>query len=129
MLQDCTKRLSWIGYEYKDDYDNELLNYILNKVCTEVKVGCNISEIPDELKAYVIDRAAGEFLLNRKDTGKLNLGDVDLNGATKSIQMGDTKVEIDTDGSKTPEERFDALINYLVTNKKELLVSFRKLRW
>lgn len=129
MLQDVISRLEWVGYTYVEDTDKDFIEYIIDKVSNEVKVVCNITDIPDELKTYIIDKSTGEFLLNRKGSGKLNLTDIDLDGTAKSIQLGDTKVEYNVDNNVTPEQRFDVLVNYLVANKKDLLVSFRKLRW
>lgn len=128
MLEDVKKRLEWIGYTYVKT-DEDFLNYLIKKVSNDVQVFCNITKIPDELHCYVIDRVTGEFLLNKKDSGSLNMDSIDFEGIAKSLQMGDTKVEIAVENVKSPEQRFDALINYLVTSKKELLVSFRQLRW
>lgn len=128
MLEDVKKRLEWIGYKYEET-DKDFLDYLIKKVSNDVMVFCNITEIPEELNQYIIDRVAGEFLMNKKDSGSLKMDSIDFDGFAKSLQMGDTKVEIAVENVKSPEQRFDALINYLVTSKKELLVSFRQLRW
>ncbi len=129
MLQDVIKRLKWIGYTYVEVDDKELVEYLINKVTNDIKVFCNIDTIPVELNQYHIDRVTGEFLLNKKDSGQLTLDDINLDGVAKVIQLGDTKVEYATDTTKSPEQRFDALITYLLNAKKEMLVSFRQLRW
>jgi len=128
MLEDVKKRLAWIGYTYTEA-DKEFLEYLIKKVSNDVTEFCNIKEIPAKLNYYVIDKVAGEFLMNKKDSGSLNMTSIDFDGIAKSLQMGDTKVELAVENIKSPEQRFDALINYLVTSKKELLVSFRQLRW
>lgn len=128
MLEDVKKRLLWIGYTYVET-DKEFIEYLIKKVSNDVIVFCNIIEIPEELNQYVIDKVTGEFLMNKKDSGSLHMDSIDFDGIAKSLQMGDTKVELAVDNIKSPEQRFDALINYLITGKKELLVSFRQLRW
>lgn len=129
MLEKCVNRLEWMGYVYIEKADSGLLTYLISKVGNQVKADCNITEIPIELEEYVIDNVVGEFLLNKKNLNLLEIDSVDLDGIAKSIQMGDTKVEYAVENFKSPEERFDALINHLMASKKGLLASFRRLKW
>ena len=130
MLEKCTQRLDWLGYFYAEDQDKGLLEYLISKVTNYVKCECNITEIPIELNEYIIDNVVGEFLLDRKNTGTLQIDSINLDALPKSIQMGDTKIEYAIDKTKSPEEqRFDIIINNLMSSKKGLLAHFRRLKW
>ena len=50
-----------LTYEVKPD-DDELISYFIDKVCADVKIKCNISEIPEDLYYVVIEMVCGEFL-------------------------------------------------------------------
>lgn len=126
MLEDVKKRLESLGYSYvvADDW---VLDFIILKVEGHIKNQCNTLEVPQGLHENAVDMVCGELLLAKKGSGRL--AGFDLEAAVKSIQEGDTNVTfaIGT-GSKTPEERLDGLINFLLHGEVDYS-SFRKIKW
>jgi len=126
LIEMVLKRLDSFGYEVKES-DAWMIGFAMKKVENTILNECNISEIPDELNHTAVDMACGEFLLGKKQTGQLELGDLDLNGAIKSIKEGDTQVTMDE--SESDSDKVDSLINYLMNNGRGDLVCFRRIRW
>lgn len=131
MLTDITERLLSLGYTVVQG-DNWVLEYISSKVESSIKGDCGVYDpltlaikIPDELHQIAVDRVCGEFLHSKKASGAL-VG-FDLTATVKTIQEGDIKV--DFGGSLTPEQRLDALINYLLNQGKGDIASHRKIKW
>jgi hypothetical protein len=69
----------------------------------------------------------GEFLLAQKQTGKLELNDLDLDGAITSIKEGD--VQINFGDGTSDDEKFNSFLNYLLHNGDGDFVCYRKLKW
>jgi hypothetical protein len=124
MLEDVTARLASFGYTVTEN-DAFMLTFIIQKVENHIKSECNISTIPDELTNIVVDMVVGEFLLNKKSIGQLT--GFNLSAAVKQIQEGDTNISFS--GEMSPEQRLDALIDYLMNYGKGKLVSYRSIRW
>lgn len=124
MLQEITERLKALGYIVTES-DTWMLPFIVSKVESDVKIACNLSNIPEELTKIVIDKIVGEFLLNKKSTGQLE--GFDLTPAVSSITEGDTSLSFDT--SQSDERKLNMLINYLMTHGDSALSSFRCLKW
>jgi hypothetical protein len=130
MLADVTERLASLGYTVTTD-DNWVLGFISNKVEVSIKNDCGVYDIdsktiviPDALHGVAVDMVCGEFLKGKKSTGTLT--GFDLSPVTKSIAEGDTKVEF---SQITPEQRLDAMLDYLLNHGKGELVSHRCIRW
>lgn len=102
------------------------LDFIISKVQTEICNLCNQKELPESLNSVAVDMAAGEFLLLRKASSPEKIKDIDLSPAIKQIQEGDTSVTY-ADGAKSPEQRLDAVINFLLNNGREQIVKHRRL--
>lgn len=122
------KRLKTFGYTVVSA-DEWVLNFLTEKVEKEILNNCNISEIPNELMQIEVDMICGEFLLFMKNSGKLELENFDFETVEKSIQEGDVKVEFYVDGTMTNEQKFDNLVNSLVSGHKNILTSYRCIKW
>lgn len=127
MLDDVKKRLESFGY-IVTDADAWVLDFIIKKVENHIKNQCNTSTVPEELHEIAVDMVVGEFLLNKKSRGQLE--GFDLEAAVKQIHEGDTSVTFAIgDGSKTPEERLDELILYLMNYGKGKFAAYRCIKW
>lgn len=127
MLEDVTKRLESFGYEVTEA-DNWMIEFLIQKIENSIKADCNINTIPEELHEVAVDMVVGEFLLNKKSRGQLE--GFDLEAAVKQIHEGDTSVTFAIgDGSKTPEERLDELILYLMNYGKVKFAAYRCIKW
>jgi len=127
MFEDVVERLKSFGYEVTEA-DNLMLEFIIQKVENSIKADCNINTIPEGLHEIAVDMVVGEFLLTKKSRGQLE--GFDLETAVRQIQEGDTSVTFAVgDGSKTPEERLDELILYLMNHGKGKFASYRCIKW
>ena len=120
------KRLVSFGYELKDD-DGWVLCFAMQKVENRIKNSCNTTSIPDGLFYIAVDMVCGEFLFTKKQTGQLEITKLDFSGAIKQISEGDTSVTF-ADGT-SDEDKFNRMINYLMTNGEGDFVCYRKLKW
>jgi hypothetical protein len=96
-------------------------------VNTHINNTCNTLSVPDGLFYVAVDRVCGEFLSSLKNTGKLELEDLDLDGAITQIKEGDTTVNFATGTSQ--DELFTAFVKYLQTEGAGDEVCYRKLKW
>ncbi len=119
-------RLTYFGYLPKED-DSWELSFVMLSVENQIKNSCNTTSIPEGLFNVAADMTCGEFLMNRKNSGKLELSDLDLSGAIASISEGDVSISFDT--NSTDEEKFNRLISYLMTKGKGDFVCYRQLKW
>ena len=71
--------------------------------------------------------SCGELLFAKKQTGQLEIGDLDLTGAISSIKEGDTQVNFN--GDESDSDKVDSLLNYFLNSGKGELVCYRKIRW
>ena len=120
------KRLVSFGYDLKED-DGWAICFSVQSVEQHIKNSCNTISIPHGLTNAAVDMVCGEFLFAKKQTGKLELRDLDLNGAITQIQEGDTTVHFANGTSD--ESKFDSLLNYLLHSKDGDFVCYRRLRW
>lgn len=120
------ERLKSFGYEVKES-DEFSLTFCVDKVRNTIKNDTNQSEVPEGLEHIAVDRVCGEFLFTKKQTGQLNIGELDLDGAVTSIKEGDTQINFDAGSSD--ESRFNQLVNYLMNQGEGDLICFRKIRW
>lgn len=120
------KRLDSLGYTFEVEHDGWMISFAIHKVEAKIKNDCNVPEIPEGLIPCAVDMVCGEFLLDKKQTGQLNLEGLDLDGAISSIREGDTTVNFDT--SATDEQKFNNFIAHLMDGKGDF-VCYRKMRW
>lgn len=106
-----------------------LLDMVILFVETKLKNLTNQREVPEGLKPLAVRMAAGEYLLTLKGAGQLDGFELD-EAAIKQIQEGDTNITFAIgEGSLTPEQRLDGLINYLITTPIGEINRYRKLVW
>ena len=105
-------RLEWFGYEVVHS-DLLTIKFIIEKIENKVKTDCNIDEIPEELNNVLVDMVVGNFFIEKKTFDPDSLKSINFESVIKQIQEGDTNITF-SDNSKTPEQRFDELINYLI---------------
>lgn len=120
------KRLVSFGYDLKED-DGWVICFAMQKVENHIKNSCNTTDVPVGLFHVAVDMVCGEFLFAKKQTGKLELTDLDLNGVITQIHEGDTTVQF-ANGS-SDEDKFNSLLNYLLHNGEGDFVCYRKLKW
>ena len=69
-----------------------------------------------------------EYLNMKKCSGQLE--GFDLDAAVKSIQEGDTNITFALgEGSSTPEQRLNSLIDYLINGRIGEIYRYRRLVW
>ena len=120
------KRLVSFGYDLKED-DGWVISFAMQKVENHIKNSCNTTSVPDGLFNVAVDMVCGEFLFTKKQTGKLEVADLDLDGAITQIHEGDVTVQFASDSSD--ENKFDSLLNYLLHNGDGDFVCYRRLKW
>lgn len=125
-VESVINRLISFGYPPKD-VDLWELSFIMLDVENRINNSCNTTSLPDGLQTVAVDMICGQFLMNRKNSGRLELSNLDLGGAIASITEGD--VSISFDANSTDEQRFNQLINHLMTKGEGEFVCYRKLSW
>lgn len=131
IYNDVADRLARLGYIVSSPgFSDPAVEYAINLAAEKIKSHINRSEIPDGLKYTWIDMSAGLFLFDLKSSGQLGDG-FDFSQAVKRISEGDVSVEYagESDGSSTPESRFDNLINSLINPPACLFSRYRRLVW
>ena len=109
--------------------DDSLLDIVLNNVQWRIKNLSNLSEIPEGLGSLAVSMAVGEYLNMKKCSGQLEGFDLDA-AAVKSIQEGDTNITFALgEGSSTPEQRLNSLIDYLINGRIGEIYRYRRLLW
>lgn len=120
------KRLVSFGYNLEED-DAWVLCFTMQKVENHINHSCNTTSIPVGLYDIAVDMVCGEFLLVKKQTGKLLLENLDLDGAITQIHEGDVTIQFANGVSD--EEKFNSFLNYLLHNGEGDFVCYRKLKW
>ena len=109
--------------------DDPLLDIALNNVQWRIKNLSNLSEIPEGLESLAVSMAVGEYLNMKKCSVQLEGFDLDA-AAVKSIQEGDTNITFALgEGSSTPEQRLNSLIDYLINGRIGEIYRYRRLVW
>lgn len=129
MLDDVIERLASFGYTVTEA-DSWVFTFVIEKVENHIKNSCNILIIPDGLYQIAVDMAVGNFLFQKKAVDADSLAGIDLSAAVKQIQEGDTSVTFAVgEGSRTPEQRLDAVISWLMTYGEKDFVKYRCISW
>ncbi|MBR3552480.1 MAG: hypothetical protein IKN72_03720 [Clostridia bacterium] len=131
IYQDVLQRLSAFGLNVFAENDPDVL-FAIGRAEEQILNDINCSEIPKGLKYVFIDLAVGLFLSDQKACGQLRLGAINFDAApAKSIKEGDVEVTFASasDGSLTPEARFDALLDRLTHPSPGQLARYRRLAW
>lgn len=128
---DVVARLAGLGYAVTaTDTPDAAVTYSINRAAENIKANINRTEIPEGLYYTYVDMAVGLFLQDKKATGQL--GDAfDFTAPAKSIAEGDVSVTFASasDGSLTPEARFDNMVNAFVNPPQSVFAAFRRLKW
>ena len=105
-----------------------MLDILLQNVQQRILNKTNQSVIPEGLESVAVYMAVGEYLNMKKTVGQLT--GFDLDAAIKQIQEGDTNTVFAIgEGSLTPEQRLNGLIDYLINGRSDELYRYRKLVW
>lgn len=127
MYEQVVSLLAWLGYIVKDA-DKPLINFLLTKTVEYVKATCNISEIPEGLTYKIVERVVGEFLTELRGTNRLE--GINFEAIPKVIREGDTQITFAYgEGSYTPEQLFNKLVDFLTNNFERNLSLYRCVRW
>lgn len=119
-------RLVSFGYEPRND-DCWSICFVMQKIENHIRNTCNTPTVPDGLFNVAVDMVCGEFLFDKKQTGKLELTDLDLNGAIAQIHEGDVTVQFAN--GMSDEERFNTFINHLLHGGDGELICYRRMVW
>ncbi len=123
--KEVLKRLVSFGYALRED-DGWAICFAMQNVENHIKNSCNTVSVPEGLFYISVDMVCGEFLLASKQTGKLQLADMDLDGAITSIKEGDTQVNF---SGASDDEKFSSFLDYLLRGREGDFVCYRKLKW
>jgi hypothetical protein len=120
------RRLETFGYDVTEA-DAFGIAFSVQKSELNIRNDCNITKIPEALFPTLCDMSCGDFLAVKYQTGKLNLSDLDLDGAIASVSEGD--VSISFDKSTTSEGKFAVLLSALSDAGRGNLECYRKIGW
>ena len=123
-IESVLKRMDSFGILIKVE-DAWMIGFTMQKVESHIKNACNTSSIPSGLEEVAVDRVCGEFLFAKKQSGTLE--GFDLEAAVKQVSTGDTSVSFDV--TQSPEQRFNALINFLMSQGEGEFACYRKIKW
>ena len=130
ILKDVHDRLGSLGFDVSEsDYS---VRYAIARAKERILNDINCLEVPDGLRYTFIDMACGYYLHDLKAMGQIDASVLDLmNAPAKQIKEGDVQVTFAaaSDGSLTPEARFDKLVNSLIHPDPALLAAYRRLVW
>lgn len=127
LWNDILIKLEFFCYEVTEK-DIEILAQCLTKVENELKVECNLSEVPyGEIDLIVADSVIGEFLGLKKALNQLDISSLDLSNAIASVSMGNTSVSYNANDSDSA--KLDVVINTLKSSIKGVYPCLRKIRW
>lgn len=105
-----------------------LIDFIINSVTERIKNETNQAAISEGLEFMAVEMVVGQYLKWKKDCGQLE--GFDLDAAVKSIQEGDTNITFAVgEGSATPEQRLNNLIEYLTNGRTREFIRYRRLVW
>ncbi len=129
MFNDVIARLESFGCT-AESIDNFTVNFLIQKVENQIKNNCNIDAIPDGLHQVAVDAVCGYYLQSMKTTNPESLSGINLAPVIKEITEGDTSLTYAFgEGSETNEERLNKLIEYLITNGVQGMITYRCMAW
>ncbi len=130
IYSDVAERLAYFGLDFSalDDYP---IRFAMKQAQVTILTNINRPEVPEELRTVFVDMACGYFLQSMKAFGRLDIETLNFEAPAKSIKEGDVQVTYAaaSEGSLTPEARFDAFVNALIHPKPGVFTHFRRLTW
>lgn len=126
LFESVKKRLEGFGVTISDN-DIWMINFCIEKTENHIKNTCNVLEVPLGLFNVACDMAVGEFLLIKMQTGQLEVSDLDFSAAISQLREGEVSIEFAKGSSD--QEKFDSLVNYLLTKGEGDLISYRRIKW
>ena len=109
--------------------DDPLTAYVLSSVTERLLNETNLSALPEGLACMGAELALGELLRLKKSMGTLDIEGMNLDAAVKQLQEGDTSITFAVEDSSSPEQRLDALIASLTTDRMREVIRYRRLVW
>lgn len=131
IYNDVVERLKALGYTVPESESRDAaVTYAINRAAEKIKANINRTEIPEGLHYTWVDMAAGLFLFDKKAAGQLGTA-FEFTAPAKKITEGDVSVEFmgASDGSSTPEARFDKMLNDFINPPQSIFAAFRRLKW
>ena len=124
------ERLKILGCDDITENPDAAVTYAINRAAEKIKANINRTEIPEGLRYTWIDMAVGLFLFDKKAAGQLGTA-FDFAAPAKKITEGDVSVEFTgaSDGSATPEARFDKMLDDFINPPQSIFAAFRRLKW
>ena len=105
--------------------DIPLLEALLERANFKLLARTGQAVLPEELEGSAVDMAAGEYLLVRKNTGRLEGFDQDY--AIRQMSQGDTSITYAVEGGVLSP--FEGLIERLRRPPEALVQKWRRMRW
>lgn len=105
-----------------------LILFYYKKLSTEILQYCNLTEMPEELNYFIIEKLAS---ILRGKLPSSNTGNEEMvkQGLIKSISRGDTKIEYNTDAISSSSS-VSVINSFLTSDEKTYLRNtYRKVRW
>ena len=122
LMDDAAALLRSMGIE--EAAADPLLEYIAASVAERMRNETNRADLPDGLRHAAAELAAGEYLALKKNAGQLLVPEV------KPFQLVDFLCLVAVgEGSMTPEQRLDLLIDRLRRDRSREFLRYRRLVW
>ena len=109
--------------------NDPLTAYVLSSVTERLLNETNLSELPEGLACLGAELALGELLRLKKSMGALDIEGLNLDAAVKQLQEGDTNITFAVEATASPEQRLDALIAFLTSDRMREVIRYRRLVW
>lgn len=129
MREKVLELLSALGV--REAEQDPFVTFAINQAGWKIKSLTNRDQVPEGLEGVTAELAAGEYLRVKKAAGQLTIEGLDWSGAAvKSLQEGDTNVIFAVgEGSQTPEQRLEGLIDRLENGRLREIYRYRRLVW
>ena len=128
-LTDVEQLLTAMGY-VKQETDNFLLQFCVDRVTERIKNACNVSEIPNGLRYTAVDLMAVEFLSFQIGAGATaGFENLNFEPVVKQLEEGDTNIVYAVDVNSSDSAQLLGLLNLLKTTAEAQFVTYRRIAW
>lgn len=130
-MEICPKVIERLGSLEVAAAPDMSVNFAIEQARALITTNINQNEVPDRLETVFVEMACGLYLKVLKATGRLDLESVNFDAPAKTIKEGDVQVTFAaaSDGTLTPEARFDALVDSMIHPPSHVFTRFRRLVW